>query len=129
MPDTPKLRPVKTGALADLPDHGFNSIALQFEQPLDLTKTTVVLQNLIELHGSRLVRLKGLIFDPNYEHPLLVQGSTGVLHPAAHLPARASDDFVSRLVFIFDGPATDVATGIAHEFESAFYYPLSGVQP
>ena len=60
-------------------------------------------------------RLKGLVFDPELDHPLLVQGSTGILHPHAHLPARASDDFISRLVFIMDGSVNDLAEDVTQQ--------------
>jgi hypothetical protein len=61
------------------------------------------LLRLTEKYGIHLVRFKGLIFDPNFDHPLLVQGSVGILYAPAHLPIRESDDFISRLVFIMAG--------------------------
>ena len=124
LPDVYKFRPVRTEPMADLPDHGFSSISLQFEQPLDLGKVELVLQKLIDRHGSRLVRLKGLIFDSNYDHPMLIQGSTGLLHPPVHLPARASDDFISRLVFITDSAAAGLADEIARSIETVLPPPL-----
>lgn len=117
MPTLPKFRPLRTEAMVDLPDHGFNSVTLQIEEPLSWRFLEPVLNKLIAQYGERLVRLKGLIFDPSFDHPLLVQGSTGILHPPAHLPARASDDFLSRLVFIMDGSVNDLADDVMQQLE------------
>jgi G3E family GTPase len=115
MPQPPKLRPVRTEAMAELPDHGFNSVSLQIEQPLSWQFLEPILTKLVAQYGKQLVRLKGLIFDPAFDHPLLVQGSTGILHPPAHLPARASDDFISRLVFIMDGAINNLADDLMQQ--------------
>lgn len=117
MPPLAKFRPLRTAAMADLPGHGFNSVTLQIEQPLSWLKLEPILTALIATYGENLVRLKGLVFDPEFNHPLLVQGSTGLLHPPAHLPARASDDFVSRLVFIMAGPVDDLANDVMQQLE------------
>jgi G3E family GTPase len=117
MPPLPKLRPLRKEAMADLPDHGFNSVTLQIEQPLSWKFLEPILNKLIDQYGEQLVRLKGLIFDPSFDHPLLVQGSIGILHPPAHLPARASDDFVSRLVFIMDGSVDGLANDVMQQIQ------------
>jgi G3E family GTPase len=97
---------------ANQTDHNFNSISLQFDKPLNWLKLKTLLENLMATYGDKLLRLKGLIFDPDFDHPLLVQGSIGVLHPPAHLPARESDDCISRLVLITDGVIDDLANEI-----------------
>ena len=103
--------------MAELPDHGFNSVTLQIEQPLSWEFLEPILNKLIAQYGEQLIRLKGLIFDPSFDHPLLVQGSIGILHPPAHLPARASDDFISRLVFIMDGSADGLAGDVMQQIK------------
>jgi len=61
------------------------------------------LLKLLEEHDDQLVRIKGIIFDPEFDHPLLIQAATGRLYPPIHLPVRESDDSISRLVFITAG--------------------------
>jgi len=117
MPHSPKLRPLRKGAMAELPSHGFNSVTLQIEQPLPWEFLEPILNKLIAQYGEQLVRLKGLIFDPSFDHPLLVQGSIGILHPPAHLPARASDDLISRLVFIMDGSVDGLADDVMQQIQ------------
>lgn len=109
MPHWPNFRRLRTEAVPDLPDHGFHSVTLQLEQPVASERLEPILRNLMEKYGDRLLRLKGFIFDPEFDHPLLIQGSVGILYPPAHLPPRASDDFISRLVFIMDGPVNGLA--------------------
>lgn len=117
LPYPGKFRPIRTTAMSDLPDHGFHSVTLQIEQPLSWLMLEPILIQLILKYGEHLVRLKGLIFDPSFDHPLLVQGSTGLLHPPAHLPTRASDDFISRLVFIMAGPVEDLADDVMRQIK------------
>ncbi len=85
-------------------EHGFNSISLHLKHPIAWARLKSVLLKLLEKHGDRLVRIKGVIFDPDSDHPLLVQGSVGRIYPPSQLPVRESDDFISRLVFIMAGP-------------------------
>lgn len=113
-----RLRPVPMKEAASPPDHGFGSAALQFRRPLPWTRAEPVLKRLVDVYREHLVRLKGVIFDPAYDHPLLVQGSAGLLHPVAHLPARAGDDGVSRLVFITEGPIEKLIADATHALEA-----------
>lgn len=115
MPALSKFRPLRQQAMTDLPDHGFRSVALQIEQPVTWQKLEPILNALMANYSEELIRLKGLIFDPSFDHPLLVQGSTGILHPPVHLPARASDDFVSRLVMITYGSVDGLAGNIRRQ--------------
>ncbi len=120
VPVLPKFRPLRKDAKLDLPEHGFKSVTLQFRQPLSWLKLEPVLNRTIAEYGDRLVRLKGLVFDSEFGPPLSVQGSAGLLHPPVHLPVRASDDFISRLVFITDGPAEDLADDVKREIDALF---------
>jgi len=51
-------------------------------------------------YSKQLVRLKGMVYTPEQNEPLLVQGTVGRLYPAMRLPVRASDDGIGRLVII-----------------------------
>jgi G3E family GTPase len=85
---------------------------MQLEQPIDSSRLETSLHHIMALYGDQLVRLKGLIFDPAFDHPLLIQGSVGVLYPPAHLPVRKSDESVSRLVLITTGELNGLANEI-----------------
>ena len=98
-----KLRPLRDTELPDLPDHGFHSVTLQFEHPLPWERLQKALEYLIARHSKQLVRLKGMVYTPGQDEPLLVQGTAGRLYPATRLPVRASDDGIGRLVIITQG--------------------------
>lgn len=98
-----KIRPILRESGMEPISHHFHSVTVQIEQPVSWQVLEAVLLNVITLYGDRLLRLKGLVFDPALDHPLLVQGVNGMLHPPVQLPARTSDDFTGRLVFITDG--------------------------
>lgn len=102
----------------DFIDHGFNSVSLQFKHPITWYRLEVVLLNLMEHYGENLTRIKGLIFDPAFDHPLLVQGSSSRLYPPTHLPARESDDFISRLVFIMADEVAGFEETVLSELKS-----------
>jgi len=98
-----KLRRLRDTELPDLPDHGLNSITLQLEHPLPWERLQKALECLIAQYSKQLVRLKGMVYIPEQNEPLLVQGAAGKLYPATRLPARASDDGIGRLVIITQG--------------------------
>jgi G3E family GTPase len=93
----------------DLPDHGFNSITLQLEHPLPWERLQKALEHLIVHYPKQLVRVKGMVYTPEQNEPLLVQGTGGRLYPTARLPLRASDDGIGRLVIITRGGVNGLA--------------------
>ena len=100
-----RFRCLPSGQSSGPTDHGFNSMSLQIQNPVSWNRLEAVLLKLMAQYGEKLIRVKGLIFDPGFDRPLLVQGSSGTLYEPVQLPARESDDFISRLVFITAGDA------------------------
>ena len=95
-----KFRRLRATELAPLPDHGFSSIALQLQYPLPWEQIQKALEYLIAHYPKQLIRLKGMVYTPEQNQPLLVQGAGGRLYPATRLPVRTSDDGIGRLVII-----------------------------
>lgn len=95
-----KFRRLRATELADLPDHGFSSITLQLQYPLPWEQIQKALEYLIAHYPKQLIRLKGMVYTPEQNQPLLVQGVAGRLYPATRLPVRTSDDGIGRLVII-----------------------------
>jgi G3E family GTPase len=104
-----KFRRLRDTEQSDLPDHGFNSIALQLEHPLPWERLQKALEYLIAHYPKQLVRLKGMVYTPGQDEPLLVQGTAGRLYPATRLPVRTSDDGIGRLVIISRGEVKGLA--------------------
>ncbi len=103
-----KLRRLRDTELCDLPDHGFNSISVQLEQ-LPWEQLQKALEYLIARYSKQLVRLKGMVYTPGRNEPLLVQCAAGELYPATRLPVRTSDDGIGRLVIITQGEVKGLA--------------------
>jgi G3E family GTPase len=106
-----KFRRLRDTELPDLPDHGFSSITLQLENRLPWERLQNALEYLIAHYPNELVRIKGMVYTPGQNEPLLVQGTTGRLYPATRLPVRTSDDGIGRLVII----ARSTVKGLAED--------------
>jgi len=104
-----KFRRLRGTEELDLPDHGFSSISLQLEHPLPWERLQKALEYLVSHYPKQLVRLKGMVYTPGQNQPLLVQGAAGRLYPEMRLPARASDDGIGRLVIITHGEVKALA--------------------
>lgn len=104
--------------ISNNPAHGFNSVVLQLVQHIAVTQLTTVLRNIMAKYEHRLVRVKGLLFDPASSQPWLIQASTGILYPPIQLPARATDDLISRLVFIVEGETNNLIDEVRQQLSS-----------
>jgi len=104
-----KFRRLRDNDLPELAEHGFSSITLQLEHPLPWERLQKALEYLINRYPKQLVRVKGMVYTPEQNQPLLVQGGAGRLYPATRLPVRDSDDGVGRLVIITLGEVQGLA--------------------
>ena len=80
------------------------AFTLQTDRAIELRALDMFLELLVESHGPRLLRVKGIVKladDP--ERPLVLHAVQHVLHPPVRLPAWPDDTHTSRLVFIVDG--------------------------
>ncbi len=76
------------------------SSCLIFEEPLDWTAFGIWLTMLLNRHGERVLRVKGLLNVPGADTPVVVNGVQHLVHPPFHLQSWPSDDRRSRIVFI-----------------------------
>jgi len=79
---------------------GVTSFALQFEGALDWTAFGIWMTMLLNRHGDRVLRIKGMLNVAGQPTPVLINGVQHVVHPPLHLEAWPDDDHRSRLVFI-----------------------------
>ena len=73
------------------------------EQPLDWTAFGLWLTLLLNRHGDRILRVKGLLNLVGNDAPVAVHGVQRLVQVPTHLPAWPDDDRRSRLVFITRG--------------------------
>jgi G3E family GTPase len=91
-------------AAAEAPPHGaVQSFALAFEGALDWTMFGVWLTMLLNRHGDRVLRVKGILDVAGSDTPVAVHGVQHLVHPPMHLAAWPAGGRQSRLVFIVDG--------------------------
>ncbi|MEM1162054.1 MAG: GTP-binding protein [Pseudomonadota bacterium] len=100
-----KAREVDRWMQADDPGHhhhtgGVTSFALTYDRPLDWTAFGVWMTMLLNRHGDRVLRIKGLLNVTGVATPVLINGVQHVVHPPVHLEAWPDGDRRSRLVFI-----------------------------
>jgi G3E family GTPase len=84
------------------------SLSLVIDEPIDWTAFGLWLSMLINRHGERLLRVKGILSLIGEASPVAVHGVQHLVHPPLHLASWLDQDRRSRLVFIVDGLDLDV---------------------
>ncbi|MFS8114247.1 GTP-binding protein [Rhizobium jaguaris] len=80
-----------------------SSISLSINQPVDWTAFGLWLTMLLNRHGERILRVKGILNLSGEERPVAVHGVQHLVHTPVHMDGWPSEDRTSRLVFILDG--------------------------
>jgi G3E family GTPase len=90
-------------ATPDNPHGAVRAFALTFDGALDWTMFGVWLTMLLNRHGEKVLRVKGILNVAGTESPVAVHGVQHLVHPPQHMAAWPDEDRRSRLVFIVDG--------------------------
>ncbi|WP_234186046.1 GTP-binding protein [Shinella sp. NM-101] len=72
-------------------------------EPIDWTGFGVWLTMLLNRHGDRVLRVKGILDIAGEERPVAVHGVQHLVHPPVHLAGWPDGERTSRIVFIVDG--------------------------
>ena len=84
-------------------DETIHAFALSFDGPVDWTLFGLWLSMLLNRHGDRVLRVKGILNVADTGTPVAIHGVQRLVHPPIHMSAWPDDDRRSRLVFIVDG--------------------------
>ena len=84
-------------------DETIHAFAFTFDGPLDWTLFGLWLTMLLNRHGEKLLRVKGILNVAGSPAPVAVHGVQHLVHPPIHMAAWPDADRRSRLVFIVDG--------------------------
>jgi G3E family GTPase len=84
-------------------DETIHAFALSFDGQLDWTLFGLWLTMLLNRHGDRVLRVKGILNVADADTPVAIHGVQRLVHPPIHMAAWPDDDRRSRLVFIVDG--------------------------
>ncbi len=95
---------------ADWSDHGepIRSFVLTVEEPIDWTAFGVWLTMLLNRHGDKVLRVKGILNLAGEATPVAIHGVRYLVHNPVHMTAWPGDDRRSRIVFIVDGIDPDL---------------------
>lgn len=104
------FRPAPGLALAT--EHGFRTVTLAFDTPVDWPSLRQTLEKLLHDNPERLLRVKGLVPIPGGGPPLVVQGAAGRLYPAVPLATAPDASMRGQLVLIGTGPMDDLLDAI-----------------
>lgn len=85
--------------------HGgaIRAFALTFDRPLDWTTFGVWLSMLLNRHGERVLRVKGILAVEGEAAPVAIHGVQHLVHPPVHMRAWPDADRRARIVFIVQG--------------------------
>jgi G3E family GTPase len=79
------------------------SCVIVVDEAVDWTAFGVWLTMLLNRHGERVLRVKGILNIAGEERPVAIHGVQHLVHAPVHMEAWPTDDRRSRLVFIVDG--------------------------
>jgi len=113
LPGPVGIRRVPSGAA--LPAHSFHSFSVGLDAPVAWEGLRQVLEAALQREGSRLLRIKGVVYLPDEPGPVAVHASGGRLHPPTPLARRAAEDGKGRLVFITEGESEGLAERVQAE--------------
>ncbi len=93
----------------------FRSFSMSVDRPVDWTAFGIWLTMLINRHGERVLRVKGILNIAGEERPIAIHGVQHLVHPPVHMEAWPGEDWRSHIVFIVDGLDPDL---IKRSFEA-----------
>jgi G3E family GTPase len=79
------------------------SFSLRVEDEIDWTAFGIWLTLLLHRHGTKILRVKGLLRVSDAAGPIVLHGVQHIIHPPVHLQEWPDSDHASRLVFIVQG--------------------------
>jgi len=90
-------------AAVEAPHGSVQSFTLTFDGAFDWTMFGVWLTMLLNRHGDKVLRVKGILNVEGSDTPVAVHGVQHLVHPPKHMAAWPDADRRSRLVFIVEG--------------------------
>lgn len=81
----------------------FRSFVLSVDRSVDWTAFGVWFTMLLNRHGERVLRVKGILNIAGEERPVAIHGVQHLVHTPVHMADWPSDDRCSHIVFIVDG--------------------------
>ena len=83
------------------------AFAIAVDRPVDWTRFGLWLGMLLNRHGDKVLRVKGILDLDGEERPVAIHGVRHLVHPPTHMAAWPTAERGSRIVFITDGIPQD----------------------
>ena len=100
-PHEPKYSPpARHHGHAEHGAHGITSFVMRYDQPIDWIAFGIWLTALLHAHGTRVLRVKGILHVRESRTPVIIHGVQHVVHPPMHLEQWPDEDRSSKIVFI-----------------------------
>jgi G3E family GTPase len=87
---------------------GARAFSIIVDKPLDWTAFGVWLTMLLNRHGARVLRVKGILALRGEERPVAIHGVQHLVHAPTHMSGWPDRDRRSRIVFIVEGVEPDL---------------------
>ncbi len=84
-------------------DDAIHAFAVVLDGPIDWTVFGLWMTMLLNRHGEKVLRVKGILNVAGSATPVAIHGVQHLVHPPVHMAAWPDDDRTSRLVFVVDG--------------------------
>lgn len=94
------------------------SFVVTMEGDIDWTAFGIWMTMLLNRHGERVLRIKGILNVRGEERPVAIHGVQHLVHTPVHMDAWPGADRRSRIVFIVDGLEPEVIRRSLHAFTS-----------
>lgn len=90
------------GSLTEPHGSGVQSLSMEIDDIVDWTAFGIWLTALLNRHGDRIFRVKGMLNVAGEERPVAIHGVQRLVHPPVHMSGWPDANRQSRLVFIFE---------------------------
>ena len=83
-------------------DENINAWCLEYNEPIPWPVFIAWITTIIDNHGERVLRLKGIVNIEGEDQPLAIHGVQHIFHPPAKLPSWPKGEKKTKMVFIVD---------------------------
>jgi G3E family GTPase len=111
--------------------HGadIEAFCITLERPIEWAALGIWLTMLLNRHGEKILRIKGIVNVLDAPTPVVVQGVQHLVHAPMHLDTWPSGDRRSRLVFILRGLSAEAIQSSLLRFQSLGLSAATGGKP
>ncbi|MFP3795518.1 CobW family GTP-binding protein [Paraburkholderia sp. SIMBA_027] len=120
--ESPEATPEATPTAHEAELARIEAFCARFDEPLDWAVFTLWLTMLLNRHGERILRVKGVLALEGSDLPVVLHTVHHLVHPVLHLDAWPDAERSTRLVFITDGLSQDAIMASYRRFHAHLHH-------